>query len=556
VLSDEAVDLSGGACLAAVTAFAGAIAPLVPPRGRVGVFLPPSAAQALAIVQVLAAERVPVVLDPWLSPARLADACRRGGLHALAIPAAPAAPPSGPAMSPPAPFASAVPPAIPPFAPAPQPSAAEEPPGVAGPLLLLDRHGAVAEVRPGAARAAAPPPLPLPLPIPEAALILNTSGSTGEPKAVVLPAAGLAGVVEQLIRHLGLGPSTVAAIALPLHHTMALNTQLLPTLLAGGRAVVFDAGLGLGRTYRDLLDSGATFVSLVSEMLRPCQQERTRRGLPPAIAVTEVQLSGGAVLGEHLAVARALFPAARLHKGYGLTEAVRVTMIDSLHPRFGDDSAGFPLPGQEVMVRDRRGRPLAAGHSGQICVRGAQVMLGYDGEDAQPFRDGFLETGDVGFLTPDGRLVVEGRRDGIFKSYGRRIAAAEIERAGLRCPGVAAAKCIAVPCATRGSRPVLFVQPEPGLDGLLDGAPRAAVEAALRRELEPYKVPREIVVVDEMPRSPVGKIEARELERWWRLGLGAQELGRGPLGCRFRRLGGLGRRDGVEPRAMARPAER
>jgi len=494
LLSDADVALSGESCQAAVAAFAEAVAPLVPPRGRIGVLLPPSAAQALAIAQVMASGRVPVVLDPWTPPGRLAEVCRRGRLHGLVALAGGAA--------------------------GEEPQA---PPAQGPPLILVDRCGGVAATRSGGAD-------PAPLPPPGAALILNTSGSTGDPKAVVLPWEGLAGIVDFLIGRFGLGADTVAAVTLPLHHTMALNTQFLPTLLAGGRSVVTDAGLALGRTYRDLLASGATFVSLVSEMLRPCLLEKERRGLAPAFTVTEMQISGSMIHGEHLEMARELFPNARLHKGYGLTEAIRVTMIDSLHPCFGEPAAGFPLPGQEVIVRDERGRRLPAGARGRVCVRGPQVMLGYDGEGEQPFRDGFLETGDLGYLTEDGRLVLEGRVDGIFKSYGRRIAAAEIERAALRWPGVAAARCIAVPCPARGMRPVLFVEPE-GRPGEL-----RELEAVLKRELEGYKVPREIVLVEALPRSATGKIAARELERLWREGEPLAELGRGPLGCRFRRL--------------------
>lgn len=474
-----------------MAAFADAIGPLVPPRGRIGVLLPPSAAQALAITQVMAAGRVPVPLDPWTPASRLAEVCRRGRFHGLVA-----------------------------LAGSPEPQ-------VPGPLILVDRYGTVVRTRAGGADPAPLPPL-------GAALILNTSGSTGDPKAVVLPWEGLAGVVDFLIGQFGLGAETVAAVTLPLHHTMALNTQLLPTLLAGGRSVILDPGLVLGRTYRDLLASGATFVSLVGEMLRPCLLEKERRGLEPAAAVTEMQISGSMIHADHLEAARQLFPNARLHKGYGLTEAIRVTMIDSRHPRFAEPAAGFPLPGQEVIVRDERGRRLPAGAVGRVCVSGPQVMLGYDndgGESGEPLRDGFLETGDLGFLTEDGRLVLEGRADGIFKSYGRRIAAAEIERAALCAPGVAAARCIAVPCSARGMRPLLFVELDEGADH-----PPRELEAALKHGLEGYKVPREIVLVAAMPRSATGKIAARELERLWREGEPLADLGRGPLGCHFRRL--------------------
>ncbi len=132
-------------------------------------------------------------------------------------------------------------------------------------------------------------------------------------------------------------------------------------------------------------------------------------------------------------------------------------------------------------------------------------------------------------------MVVEGRGDGIFKSYGRRIAAAEIERAALGCAAVAAALCLAVPCPVRGMRPLLFVE-VPGAPGGPAADPRPAIEAALKGALEPYKVPRDIVLVEALPRSAAGKASRRELERLWREGAPLADLGRGPLGCRFQRL--------------------
>jgi acyl-CoA synthetase (AMP-forming)/AMP-acid ligase II len=394
--------------------------------------------------------------------------------------------------------------------------------------VRLDRRGRALTFEAGTGR---PPALP---PAAEAGLVLYTSGSSGDPKAVVLPAAGLLYVIDRLIARFGLGPATVAAVTLPLHHTMALNTQLLPTVFAGGRAVVLESGPALGRTYRDLLSTGANFVALIAELLRPCLAEQRRRGLPAASGVEEMQLSGGMILGEHLAMARQLFPAARLHKGYGLTEAIRVTMTDSGDPRFSDPDAGFPLPGQEVAVTDEEGRALPPGRRGQIVVRGPNVMLGYEGEASQPFADGWLLTGDLGRLTADGRLTVEGRRDGVFKSYGRRIATAEIERAALACPEVATAKCIPVACPVRGQRPLLFV--EPAGPGPLDGGLKSRLEATLRRALLPYKVPREIVLVEAVPRSATGKVSHRALAELWRQGPPVTDLGRGPRGCRFKRL--------------------
>src|SRR5262249_39762655 len=153
---------------------------------------------------------------------------------------------------------------------------------------------------------------------------------------------------------------------------------------------------------------------------------------------------------------------------------------------FAEPTSGYALPGQEVTVRDEEGNRLPAGARGRIWVAGENVMLGYDAEEAgaqAPPCTGVreLDTGDLGHLTADGRVVVEGRGDGVFKSYGRRIAAAEIERAALACPAVAAALCIAVPCPVRGMRPVLFV--ELAADA---GDAIPAIEIALKRGLEAY----------------------------------------------------------------------
>ncbi len=143
-------------------------------------------------------------------------------------------------------------------------------------------------------------------------------------------------VIDYLIELFRLGPETLAAVTLPLHHTMGLNTQFLPTVLAGGRSLILATRLGLGKTYRNILESRATFVSLFADILGPLATEKNRRGLPAASSVTQVQLAGGMIQSRHLDAVRELFPAAGLHKGYGLTEAIRVSMNDDTDPRFAE----------------------------------------------------------------------------------------------------------------------------------------------------------------------------------------------------------------------------
>ncbi len=491
VLADRGVRLTGRQCLAQLEAFCRAVDSAVPPGGRVAVALPASAAQAFAILALICCRRVPVLVDWALAESLLAQQSFLDGLVTV--------PGSNLGR------------------------------GRDLPRISIDRRGRVAAVEEAAAagRRALPP---------GAAAILFTSGSLGGPKAVVLSVEGLLYTVEILRRRFVLDRRTIAAVALPLVHTMALNTQFLPTLLAGGRSVILAGDLGLGRMYRDIIASDATFVALFGDLLHFCHQEARRRRTPAAGSVTEVQLAGGFVLGEHLELARELFPNARIHKGYGLTEAIRVAMISSDDPRFADDTAGTPLSGQEVVIRDSSGRTLPPGDSGEIHVRGPNVMIGYDGRDPLP-PGAFLGTGDRGHFTADGRLVIEGRLDRIFKSYGRSIAAPEVERAARASGQLAGACCVPVRGRRHGLRPLLFVEPTGGdVDSYRRPENRDRLEASLRASLARYKVPRTVVVVRSLPRSVGGKVRYDELELQGRTVAAMETLGRGLRGCLFKLL--------------------
>ncbi len=459
LVADRAVTFTGADLEVALDRWQEAIDREIPEGGYVGVLATPTATQAAAILMVLASGRVPVPLNPW-TPASRPQAAG-ADLHGLICAGVEAG-----RLSP------------------------------RGPVVTLDPRGAITGRQPAA-------PGQRPPTAPEAAgLVLHTSGSTGAPKRVLLAAEGLLTMIDELIRRFALGTGTVAAVVQPLYHTTALNTQLLPTVCAGGRTVVSSSRWLMGRVYRDVLDSGATFVSLVNELLGPSLEEKRRRGLPAATSVAEVQLAGSTSQPQHLAMARELFPAARIHRCYGLTEAIRVAMIASDEPGFDGAASGRVLPGQKIEIRDPEGEPLGPGIAGEIWVRGPSVMLGYlDGDVVSPLEGGWLATGDLGTLTDDGRLVVEGRRDRVFKSYGHRIAPAEIEGAALALPALADARCIAVPCPDRGRRP-----------------------------------PKDVVVVAALPRTALGKVDLAALDRLWTDRPGAAELGRGPAGCRFTAL--------------------
>lgn len=350
---------------------------------------------------------------------------------------------------------------------------------------------------------------------PKVGLVLFTSGSTGEPKAVQLPHHGLLYTIDYLTKYLKLDSNSTAGITLPISHTMALNTQFLPTFLAGGRCVFMNSDLDKTRALALIESSESTFLTVIGDILFLYEKEMQLRKLQPVEAVQHVQMAGGVIREKHLRLAQKLFPNARIYKGYGLTEVIRTAMINSDHPAFFSEAVGELLPNQLIEVRSEDNRVLAQGQVGQIFIRAPSQMIGYQNEKA-PFCDrGFLATGDIGYLDGNGLLYVQGRNDEIFKTLGKKVSAIEIEKTALNMELVEAAKCIRVPCDRKGYKPVLFVQPQGRAQLTREHEVSLAVRKHLTKYLETYKVPTDVVVIDKMPKLPNQKINRKAVYDLW-----------------------------------------
>jgi acyl-CoA synthetase (AMP-forming)/AMP-acid ligase II len=352
-----------------------------------------------------------------------------------------------------------------------------------------------------------------------AALMLFTSGSTGRPKGIYVPEIGLLKTINFLSGYFDLGSSTRSPIVLPISHSMALNTQFLPTLLSGGTSYFMNAWLSIGRVYRSILLMEGTFVSLIGEVLCVCWEEKDRKGLPPAENVRHVQLAGGMMSDRHLCLARDLFPSAVLHKGYGLTEAIRVAMINSNMPNFTTCAVGKPLPFCDVEVRSRdAGRIELAGSQmlGEVFVRGDNVLLGTAGSTEKPVGvDGFLATGDLGYWNEIGQLCIAGRDDGVFKINGHRVSGFEIEQLALETSGlIRNAQCIAIEDTRRAGYKIVLLLEVPAhaqgefLSSEFDDIP----EKMWRKFQTLAHFPSEIMVLERFPRNDNGKVALSSLK--------------------------------------------
>ena len=180
-------------------------------------------------------------------------------------------------------------------------------------------------------------------------------------------------------------------------------------------------------------------------------------------------------------------------------------------PRAG--SVGPALPASELRILDlATGAPLPVGERGEVAVRSPSVMRGYRGQGeatrAVIDRDGWLSTGDIGYLDRDGYLVLVDRKKELIIRSGYNVYPREVEEVLFSCPGVLEAAVVGVPDDDHGEEVVALVVPaqQGGLDP-------EAVKAFARERLAAYKYPRHVFVVTELPKGPTGKISKRDIDR-------------------------------------------
>lgn len=359
-----------------------------------------------------------------------------------------------------------------------------------GPKLVADAVGDEEAEWPGAAGADAP------------ALILYTSGSTGEPKGAVLSHAALAFSSRSWAEPvMALTPEDRVLAVLPFSHSYGLNGALLAPLWAGATTVLlarFSPEEVLGAIARHRV----TVFPGVATMFRRLLDS-------PALASADLSslrlaLSGAAPCPWELAQQWRRRTGVRILRGYGMTELFRPISYLAHDPTDHPDAIGRPVPGVEVHAVDEEGRPLPAGEVGELWIRTPAAMDGYldaPGETRAVLEDGWFKTGDLVSVSPDGFVRVVGRKRELILRGGYSVFPAEVEAALLTHPAVAEAAVIGVAHAELGEDVVAFVTLRP------DSAARPEELIAHGKErLAAYKYPRRIVIVDQLPKGVTGKV--------------------------------------------------
>jgi O-succinylbenzoic acid--CoA ligase len=333
--------------------------------------------------------------------------------------------------------------------------------------------------------------------------VLYTSGTSGRPKGVCLTWSNFTASARAAEDRLGAAVYRRWLACMPLFHVGGLSI-LMRSVLFGGPVRLqsrFDPA-----AVSDALDGGdIAAISLVPTMLSRLLEHRGTRAAPRGL---EVLLLGGAAAAPEL-VARALAAGYPVCPTYGLTEATS-QVATAAPPREGarEPSPMLPVLGTEVRIV-AQGRDVGPGTEGEIVARGATVMRGYlhdDEANARALRDGWLQTGDIGYLDATGGLHVLDRRDDLVVSGGENVYPAEIEAVLLEHPAVEDAGVTGVPDADLGARVVAWVVTKPGCSASVESLQRHC-----RATLAGFKQPREFRFVTELPRNAAGKLQRRRL---------------------------------------------
>jgi long-chain acyl-CoA synthetase len=199
-----------------------------------------------------------------------------------------------------------------------------------------------------------------------------------------------------------------------------------------------------------------------------------------------------------------------IREGYGLSETSPVVSFNPASIREFNGTTGLPLPGTDIQLLDDDGAVVPVGQSGEICVKGPQVMRGYwqqpEANAAAFTADGYFRTGDVGQFDAQGFLKIVDRKKDMILVSGFNVFPNEIEAVATACPGVAECACIGVPDEKTGEAVKLYVVRAPGATLTAD-----EVDAFCRKEMTAYKVPKFVEFIDALPKSTVGKILRRSL---------------------------------------------
>ena len=343
------------------------------------------------------------------------------------------------------------------------------------------------------------------------AFLQYTGGTTGVSKGAMLTHGNVGANVAQAhawIRPVMRPGEEFILTALPLYHVFALTANCLTFVMLGARNLLIANPRDIAGFVKEWRKYPVTVVTGVNTLFNALLNHPDFARLD--FSKMRITLSGGMAVQTAVAERWKALTRVPMLQAYGLTEASPAVTIDPLDMEEFNGSIGLPIPSTEVAIRDDGGVDLPVGEIGEICVRGPQVMRGYwqrPEETAQVFHpDGFLRTGDLGYMDGDGYVFLVDRKKDVILVSGFNVYPNEVEEAAVLHPGVLEAAAVGVADAHSGEAVKLIVVRK---DAALDAE---SLLAHCRTVLTGYKLPRQIEFRDSLPHTNIGKVLRRALK--------------------------------------------
>jgi len=328
-------------------------------------------------------------------------------------------------------------------------------------------------------------------------LLKLTSGSTGEPKAVQVSEENLWNDGRHIVEAMGIRANDVNYGVIPLSHSYGLGNLVAPLLMQGTPVALRELFLP-GQLVEDARATSLSVLPGVPFLFEQILSQLRGAGcLPPTLRLL---ITAGAPMEPDLVASFKNDLGAKIHSFYGSSETGGITYDDEEGDELGDPlTVGKAMPETDVTIRSDE----------RLHVHGTAVARGYvqtSHDDVAKFVDNGFLSGDTGVFDDHGRLFLTGRLSSFVNVAGRKVNPSETENVLLAMPDVADAKVLGLPCNKRGQKLVAFIVPRsPHLNTI-------EVRSYCAEKLSPYKIPRDLILLEAMPLTDRGKVDRKALE--------------------------------------------
>jgi fatty-acyl-CoA synthase len=335
-------------------------------------------------------------------------------------------------------------------------------------------------------------------------IIILTSGTTGTPKGANRSTPPTLAPIGGILSHVPFKAGEVTALPAPMFHALGFLHATIGAFL--GSTLVLHRKFKPDVVLKDIAKYKTTAIVVVPVMLSRMLDALEKMDENPDLSCLRIVFVSGSALNADVAERGLKELGPVIYNMYGSTEIAFATIAEPKHLQHNPSTAGPVVKGVKVKIFDENGEELPQGEVGRIFVGNAFPFEGYTGGGKKQIIDGLLSSGDVGYFDEKGLLYISGRDDEMIVSGGENVFPAEVEDCLSGHPEVVEATAIGVEDKEWGHRLRAFVVKKDGSDVDED-----TLKKHVRDQLAKYKVPREVIFLDELPRNPTGKILKREL---------------------------------------------